>query len=374
MKNIPLQIFGTIETIEGKAIAMLSRDADYPQKAMVQWRSPSGHGVGLLMGIIQTAADTFELSTDTVFSPDSNGALIVSRDAAFNTYYQAVRALLVREGDTLVGKWCDAATGSGGISFNLAPARRRVQSIPLETWADFKVWATNEREKGKFVDFRGHGSANFLLQTTLHRAGRTRPERFCYETLPEFGNKAEAVLDTRFQKNDADDFGVLAGLAQHHGLPTPLLDLTASPYVAAFFAFADALENRDSRTESEHTHVRIFGLSNLLQKLAPPVVMLTSPQPYAAYLQVPFRKNARLVAQQGRFLVTNVADLESFLCQDVFGDDPVVTAVDVPIGCAAEALEDLTFMGLTAASMFPGLDGVCRSMRHEMLFRKNRKI
>jgi hypothetical protein len=33
-------------------------------------------------------------------------------------------------------------------------------------------------------------------------------------------------------------------------------------------------------------------------------------------------------------------------------------------------LEDLAFMGLTAATMFPGLDGVCRMMRHSMAFKR----
>jgi hypothetical protein len=48
----------------------------------------------------------------------------------------------------------------------------------------------------------------------------------------------------------------------------------------------------------------------------------------------------------------------------------LVTAVDVPISEATAALSDLKFMGLTAATMFPGLDGLCRMMRHAMALRK----
>jgi hypothetical protein len=47
-----------------------------------------------------------------------------------------------------------------------------------------------------------------------------------------------------------------------------------------------------------------------------------------------------------------------------------LVAADVPVECASEALEDLAFMGLTAASLYPGLDGVCRMMRHAMLFKR----
>jgi hypothetical protein len=44
-------------------------------------------------------------------------------------------------------------------------------------------------------------------------------------------------------------------------------------------------------------------------------------------------------------------------------------AADIPMSCAADALQDLAFMGLTAATMFPGLDGVSRMIRHQMFFK-----
>ena len=45
-----------------------------------------------------------------------------------------------------------------------------------------------------------------------------------------------------------------------------------------------------------------------------------------------------------------------------------IVAADLPVQLASQALEDLAYMGLTAATLFPGLDGVCRMMRHKMSF------
>jgi hypothetical protein len=221
------------------------------------------------------------------------------------------------------------------------------------------------------MTFRGHGSSQFHLSTTLHRVGRHRLERYCSEELLAFKNHAEGLLSTRFNLGDGDDFSTLLGLAQHHGLPTPLLDWTDSPYVAAFFAFSDALE---ATRGPEHTHVRVYGLSRqFVMQTSPPVVTLPAVEPYVASLAISPRYNARLYAQQGRFLVTNVSDVENFIrgLEQLKGET-FLFAADLPVSLAAEALEELAFMGLTAASMFPGLDGACRKMRHDIAIASRR--
>lgn len=367
MTNKAFQLFGTIDTPEGVADAMLCVDADRQHEFMIhKWGA--GQPFALLMNATTNADGSLSLKPKNLYRPSETGALHLPRLTAKEVeQLKEVSARLNWEGDVLRGEWTGLDKTARAVE--LKPGPQGVELVPSEcaNWEDFKQWAAMSRKNLDAVLFRGHGSKTFKLQTTLHRAGRYRLERYTAETLQQFHAQAEAALDLRLNMNDGADYSVVLGLGQHHGLPTPLLDWTESPYIAAFFAFAEALEAESLRPDA--THVRIFALTReFVEKYSPPFVVLPFINPYVFALEIGPRHNQRLQVQQGRFLVTNVGNLELMIGAQSGQDKTHLNAIDIPISAAREALEDLAFMGVTAATMFPGLDGICRKLRHQMVF------
>jgi hypothetical protein len=114
----------------------------------------------------------------------------------------------------------------------------RIPVTRLEFWRDFTDLLESDffNRHGVQLVFRGHRRYDWSLMPTL---GRLTTNGIVTEQL------AQAQLD-RFKRavrgrlNDAamvDEDDELWSVGQHHGLMTPLLDWTYSPYVALFFAF-----------------------------------------------------------------------------------------------------------------------------------------
>lgn len=130
-------------------------------------------------------------------------------------------------------------------------------------WADFKNTAASlvatAKDEGSIVLFRGQASSEWRLETTLERSELSEEVLDHYRTILRMKPQVEAFTGLKWSDAPAtweleqavrgyDQFSLqilgpnvphysyLAYL-RHHGFPSPLLDWSTSPMVAAFFAY-----------------------------------------------------------------------------------------------------------------------------------------
>lgn len=111
----------------------------------------------------------------------------------------------------------------------------------VRSWAEY-LEIVNEYTDGSWL-FRGVSSASYVLQPSIgrKRLGGGYSAKLERDVFARF--KREALPYLTFQP--VDDWDWLA-LAQHHGVPTRLIDWSESPMVATFFAVANSQSNSDA--------------------------------------------------------------------------------------------------------------------------------
>ncbi|OGR29424.1 MAG: hypothetical protein A2X83_06285 [Desulfuromonadales bacterium GWD2_54_10] len=227
--------------------------------------------------------------------------------------------------------------------------------------------------------FRGQSNVEWELQTSLVRLfkdltkmfelGRPDRKRVFHRDkhenamIRQFTANAHLYLKTLPQKNTNLEW---LSIMQHHGCPTRLLDVTASPYIALYFALESG--NTDAAVYAfnhrEFSNIDLEVLGKDYKK-----TVLDGNEKGKAFI-IPFepkQTNERLLAQQGAFLVPSNNN-ESFeqIISVYPNEKPPVKKFIITRNLRLELTKKLRSMNIIAATLFPGLDGFCRSLKFQV--------
>jgi hypothetical protein len=248
--------------------------------------------------------------------------------------------------------------------------------VVLDGWQSYKLYV---RQFSENWAFRGQASHHWVLNNAIERTDFiTHRKGIEPDFVAEFQRGARNYLTKDETPGHLIEW---LALMQHHGAPTRLLDLTKSPFIAAYFAFEQCIIE-------EGASIAIWGMNiSYLKKRALEILS----REFGDYLEQsknlidedlfekiflqnnkrlvfpvePFRMNRRYSLQQSIFVSTGIAEVPLMDQLNFLGEEMVkaVVKIEIPTQYKKEALRDLEQMNLYRASLFPDLDGYAISLR-----------
>lgn len=257
-----------------------------------------------------------------------------------------------------------------------SPVDKGVVTVPLKSWKDYSDFIMKNLSNAPAYMFRGQANNEWNIESTLDRLERKFPTypNFHWTVPDEFGC-CPLSRDRHFKAFKEAARGKLGnilgnlsinewwGLAQHHGLSTPMLDWTYSPFIALYFAFEEDGFKNDKNWSTPHKRVVLALSSHLITEKDS--IDGPSPKPFSPGAHIGYR----IGNQAGLFLkMPEQCELESYI-QGHFPEETtdgphrgreILYKIHIPNEGRKECLKFLNKMNINRLSLFPDLDGASR--------------
>lgn len=248
--------------------------------------------------------------------------------------------------------------------------------VQLSEWREYKLFVEQFSENWAF---RGQADDRWVLNNAIER---TAFIHFYKGIEAEFVAEFQRGARNYLSKDETPEHLIeWLALMQHHGAPTRLLDLTRSPYIAAYFAFEfcieatdhniaiwgvniDYLKKRSLEILSDEFGEALRDSKNLINENLFRKIFYQNNKRLVFPVE-PFRMNRRYSLQQSVFISTGISDVPLMDQLQFLGDhiEQAVVKISIPSQYKKEALRELQQMNLHRASLFPDLDGYALSLR-----------
>jgi hypothetical protein len=260
-----------------------------------------------------------------------------------------------------------------------------IRKIPISSLGEFVDRVTPDAPDavtGRRRDtgvYRGGSDTDAPLLTTLDRLGGTHPPHTKADLEEHVLRNYIRYSRPHVRSNTSNDWEELFS-AQHHGVPTRLLDWTYSPLVAAFFATRPCEGAEHERVvwrldwQKIHRMFRFPSLALLPRDLdalfdaggrtSPWQVFVRDREaaPFACLVEPP-SLDERIVAQAAVFTMCSDKwhSFDQFLQSHGLAD--ALTKYVFPPESVAKIRDQLDLVGVDERRLFPDLDGVAAAIR-----------
>lgn len=220
--------------------------------------------------------------------------------------------------------------------------------MDINTVHQFLVHASQnyfKEDRGRWI-FRGHSDITFKLIPSVGRGKHTSKSREKYESslFKIFCREARAYVDSF----STDEWERLA-LAQHFGLPTRLLDWTANPLIALYFAV-------EANPETDGELIALHAVAKLTETaLGNSPFSVTRPMKFYPNIITP-----RIRSQEALFVVC--CNIESPLDQYILKDWRI-ERLRIPKEKKDDLRYELYRIGIHKSSLFPDLGGLAERLK-----------